>query len=157
MQKTIFPSVDMSGYLSGETAFEDAFARASADPDFVAAFEANVLGPILEVAQDPALAGHFLLLGSSDRVDTAGLGREDIRAQEREASRARARSASDGIFALANARLGGALGDSWATVPNIGELSQGIGAALLLHTDAQLSDAQRQENRRIHCQFVRFS
>lgn len=157
MQKIIHVSVDVDGYVSGETEFEPAFARACDNiPGFSDLFETNIMAPMVEVAPDPTQCGFFHATGHSDRVDTAGLTRQQIREQEYDASRARVRNASDGIFAMLNARLGGVFGADWSSVPNIAENSQGLGAALLANSDDALSEAQRQQNRRIHCQFIQY-
>jgi hypothetical protein len=158
VNKTIHTQVKIYGYLTGETAFQDVFARACSDiPGFADSFEAEVMAPLVAVQQDPNQAGHLQILGLADRVDTAGLSREDIRQQEFQASQDRASTASDAVFSMLNDRVGGQLGSDWGSVANIAEISQGIGACTLAQSDANLSEDQRQQNRRVTFQFVQFT
>jgi hypothetical protein len=157
MQKIIRDLIEMSGYHSGETDFDPAYARAVTDiADFATNFEDHIMAPLVHVAQDLSQCAMLRVTGLSDRVDTAGLTREQIRDQEYEASSVRARSATDGIFAMLNARVGGTLGADWVDVPNIAVSNQGSGAAYLTESGSPLTEAQRQRNRRVYLRFTQF-
>lgn len=148
--KVNFDQVEMFGYVSGETDFQAAFTRASADiPGFATAFENNVLTPLVDAVQGNNVGGFILILGLADRVDTPGLSREQIRQQEHAAALGRANSATDGVFALLNDRVGGVLGDGWPSVDNIAERRESLGACILAESGPNLSEAQRQRNRRV--------
>lgn len=157
MQKVFFQSVIMPGYQSGETAFDPVFIRAvDGVPGFADAFQQNVLTPVAEDAQDQSRCGVLQIHGFADRVDTPGLSREQIRQQEFTASDARAVSTADGLFAMVNDAAGGGLGSSWSDVPNIAIAAVGRGAPTLVENSANLSEIQRQRNRRIGIVYFRF-
>jgi hypothetical protein len=147
----------MYGYLSGETAFDQAYQRARNDiPGFASDFDQNVIATLVYVAQNPDAAGSIQITALADRVDTAGLSREQIRQQEFQASLDRANAASDGLFAIINNQVGGGLGNGWPDVNNISENREGIGACILAESGPNLSEAQRQRNRRVFFQVVTF-
>jgi hypothetical protein len=148
--KALLPQVEMYGYLSGETAFDPAYQRARTNiAGFANDFDQNIIAPLAYVAQNPDLAAHVQIIALADRVDTAGLSREQIRQQEFQASLDRANAASDGLFAILNNEVGGGLGSGWSDVNNIAEFRQGIGASILAESGPNLSEAQRQRNRRV--------
>ncbi|MDT5231327.1 MAG: hypothetical protein QOI39_1827, partial [Mycobacterium sp.] len=56
--KAIIPLVQMYGYLSGETAFDQAYQRARNDiPGFASDFDQNFIATLVYVAQNPDAAG----------------------------------------------------------------------------------------------------
>jgi hypothetical protein len=150
MQKVFYTNIDMSGYLSGETDFQPAFDRAVTDiPGFADAFQQNIMAPLTSIAQNTGQSGVLTVLGYADRVDTPGLGREDIRNQEFAAGVARAVSSKETIFTMLNTAVGGTLGTTWADVVNITVVFPSLGAANLINSDSGLTEAQRQRNRRV--------
>jgi hypothetical protein len=155
MQKVI-SRAELHGYLAGETDFAAAYARLSADPAVAASFEDNVFGPLKAVLDTNDHTAQLTIIGRSDRVDTPGLTREEIRQQEYDASFARAESAVLAIFAVINARVPGGLGGGWEEVQQIAVFDTAAGAAHLVESGPVLSEEQRQRNRRVTVTLTRF-
>lgn len=155
--KAVIPNVEMYGYFSGETAFDPAYQRARNNiPGFANDFDQNIIATLAFVAQHPDMAADLQITALADRVDTPGLSREQIRQQEFQASSDRANAAADGLFAIINNEVGGGLGSGWPDVINIAGTLRGIGACLLEESGPNLSEAQRQRNRRVFFQVTTF-
>lgn len=151
MQKVI-QQVVVDGYQSGVTDFETALAAAPADVqndfNFVIAAVTNALGRA-DVGCVLSIAGH------SDRVDTAGVDRHAARIQELESSEARAESCLEFMVSLINSEVAGLPAD----LDSLDTFSLAVrwaGASLLRESDAVLSDAQRERNRRVQIRAVAF-
>lgn len=157
MLKINFPAVAVNGYDSGETDFTAAFAQACVeDPNLALTFESNVMEPLTTALQNADQCGFFEVIGCSDRVDTPGLTHQQRFDQEFNASRARALSASDAVFAMANVRVGGNLGADWSEVLNVAEHFQGVGAGLLTIVAENPPESDRRQNRGVFVSFVQY-
>lgn len=148
---------DLDGYGAFQTDFLTRLNSAfQANPSLQQEFRASIIEPLIAGIRDVGHSGTLTIVGASDRVDTPGLSREEIRRLERVASEDRAISAAQGIFLMLNDEFGGALGDSWQGLPDVAEVNLGKGAAFLVEDAPSLTEAQRRRNRRVIFHMVHF-
>lgn len=143
----IVSTMVIDGYGSGETDFRTQLDRV---PESVRdEFNNLIFFRLIEVWNTADQTAVLSLEGHSDRVDTAGLSREERRIEELTASVNRVNSAGDGIFQMLAEWFGPGFPADWADLSQIAVGFAASGGAALLHSDANLSDAQRRANRRV--------
>ena len=153
MTKTITEAI-VDGYESGNVALLDALSAAS--DEVRAQFDELVIQPILSIIGNPRESGVATLAGHSDRVDTAGLSREQCRVQELEASTDRAFNAVDAIAQIVGERLGEEVPPDLNELPQLALIPRATGAAVLVENAEVLGEDQRRRNRRVMIRVVRF-
>lgn len=151
----IVSSGELRGYLSGETDFRPAYDRACASvPGFQDQFDNDLVFPLVDLIYDSGRTGVLAIIGRADRVDTPGLSREEIRQQEYDASSARCDGAFGGIYVLVQERFG-LFPDDWSN--RVHTMGVPTGASRLLYSHPDLSELERQQNRRVTFTLVQFT
>ena len=141
-------------YVSGQT---DMNQRLAGDPTAEQELVAQIIDPIVAVLKAGGDVGAVLTVaGHSDRVDTPGLSHSACLTQESAASESRTDSAILGIHQLVQQRLPEAPADL-DTLPFFFVFPRWYGAGILRHSDPNLTEAQRQENRRVMIRLVTFT
>jgi hypothetical protein len=144
----------IDGYGSGETDFAARLAQSG--PQVQLDFQTSIIDPLLMVLSSPDQSAVLTITGHSDRVDTAGLTREQRRLQEFSASTDRADSAAEGIEQIIHDRLLGFVPDDFDELQQVAIFPRAAGAAVLRESAEALSDVQRRRNRRVQMRVVRF-
>jgi len=157
MIKTITEAI-IDGYGSGETSF---LARlGQSDVQVQSDIQTNIIEPLLAVLNSSDQTAVLTVAGHSDRVDTAGLTREQRRQEELTASETRANDAAEGVKQLIRDRF---LLDAGVLLPvdlddiqQLAILPRVAGAAVLRESAEELSEEQRRLNRRVQMRVVSF-
>ena len=150
----VVSTMTIDGYGSGETDF---LTRLASVPDSVREeFDNLIFFRLVEVLNTADQTAVLSMEGHSDRVDSGGLSREELRIQELTASVNRVNSAGDGIFQLLNNWFGPGFPPDWADLSQVAVGFVACGGASLLHSTPSLSDAQRRANRRVVLHLMTF-
>jgi hypothetical protein len=148
--------ITIDGYASGETDF--ATRLSNSPPEVQDEFNLTVVSPLLAVLASSDQTAVLIIQGHSDRVDTPGLSREQCRLQELQASIDRANSATHGVFQIIASKVPDpqSFPTDWADLNQVVVSPKAAGAAMLVNSDASLSEEQRKRNRRVAFTLVTF-
>ena len=146
-------SIEFAGYVSGNTDFGTAYADPanSGSHDLLDAAVAVVVDT-LNAGENPEYYVAIAVVGFSDRVDTAGVGCDERRSKEAEASLSRASSAWEWVKATVSSKLAAPIDQWWDTSNSVSWMMVPTGAAVLVH-DPPASDAECAANRRVKVVF----
>lgn len=144
----------VDGFGANETDFLTRLNQA----DFLTqtGFDTQIIQPMLAVLNTDNDSAVLTITGHADRVDTAGLTREQIRQQELDASDARAISAVAGVRQLIDQQTPFFIPDDLNDMPQLFVADRPAGAAVLRETSVPLSEDQRQRNRRVQFRLIHF-